>query len=174
MLVTASAWIWAKYSNSLCLSFPFPKEQLNTYQVSRDALRSYIISVSTAFSDNAEESAFLVLLKTELSYGNSAPVMSQWDSSKAKMSHWKLFPTLMGFESKPLPLSVSWCGVAWVLFFWIDLIHFQSSVGLSCRAKQCSLMQTMPTSTVITTAEPGQQPSKGLQTNVSVFQGTSN
>lgn len=86
MLVTVSAWIWAKYSNSLCLSFPFPKEQLNTYQASRDALRSYIICVSTAFSDNTEDTAFLVLLKTELPCGNSALVISLWDLSKAKIN----------------------------------------------------------------------------------------
>lgn len=71
---------------------PFPKQQLNTYQLSRDALKSYLININTTFSDSTKELSRLVLLSTKLPCGKSTLVISLWDLSKAKMKATESFP----------------------------------------------------------------------------------
>lgn len=70
----------------------FPKQQLNTYQPSRDALKSYLIHVNTAFSDSTKELSRLVLLSIELPCGKSTLVISLWDLSKAKIKATESLP----------------------------------------------------------------------------------
>lgn len=77
---------------SLPQTTPFPKQQLNTYQLSRDALKIYLIHVNTAFSDSTKELSCLVLLAIELPCGKSAVVISLRDLSKAKTNAIESFP----------------------------------------------------------------------------------